>query len=141
MTRTEALSRLIKGIQADLGDYGRLRHALDAQFAAALDHDTRQLAVVADEILVLVGLLDERLKERMSIINKLSVPASKRPIEAICAIIPAASQPALNRVWEELEKLSGECKSLNLRNCRLLTDQHEIMQRVLQAEEPFYAPV
>jgi len=33
-----------------------------------------------------------------------------------------------------------ECKALNMRNCRLLMDQHDIMQRVLQTEADTYAP-
>jgi flagella synthesis protein FlgN len=61
-------------------------------------------------------------------------------MSAVAQRLQGASRSAFDNCWSALEAAVQECKALNTRNCRLLMDQHDIMQRVLQTESDTYAP-
>ncbi len=130
----EALGRLIKGVHADLGDYRTLRELLDVQFEAALKHRSAVITDIADRISALTAQLDKRRAERLALAKVLVGKQSSVTISAVSARLPANARPAFDEWWQTLEKLVQECKRLNQRNCDLLMNQHEILQRVLQAD-------
>lgn len=134
MTAREALGRLIKGVHADLGDYRTLRELLDAQFEAALKHRSAVITDVADRISALTAQLEKRRVERVALAKVLAGKQSNVTISAVSARLPANARPAFDAWWQALEKLVQECKRLNQRNCDLLMNQHEILQRVLQTD-------
>lgn len=134
MTVREALSRLIKGVHADLGDYRTLRELLDVQFDAALKHRSAVISDIADRISALTAQLEKRRCERVALAKVLAGKQSNVTISAVSARLPATARPAFDEWWQTLEKLVQECKRLNQRNCDLLMNQHEILQRVLQAD-------
>lgn len=141
MTVREALGRLIKGVHADLSDYGTLRELLDAQFEAALKHRSAVIADIADRISALTSQLETRRAERYALAKVLVGKQSTVTISAVSARLPANARPAFDEWWQSLEKLVKECKRLNQRNCDLLMNQQEILQRVLQADNGgTYAP-
>jgi flagella synthesis protein FlgN len=141
MTVREALGRLIKGVHADLGDYRTLRELLDAQFDAALKHRSAVITDVADRISALTAQLDKRRAERLALAKVLAGKQSNVTISAVSARLPANARPAFDEWWQTLEQLVQECKRLNQRNCDLLMNQQEILQRVLQADAGgTYAP-
>ncbi|MFC4308143.1 flagellar export chaperone FlgN [Steroidobacter flavus] len=135
MTVREALGRLIKGVHADLGDYRTLRELLDVQFEAALKHRSAVITDIADRISVLTTQMEKRRAERLALAKVL---VGKQPgavtISAVSARLPANARPAFDEWWQTLETLVQECKRLNQRNCDLLMNQHEILQRVLQTD-------
>jgi flagellar biosynthesis protein FlgN len=134
MTLREALGRLIKGVHADLGDYRALRELLDVQFEAALKHRSAVISDIADRISALTAQLDKRRAERVALAKMLIGKQSSVTISAVSARLPANARPAFDEWWQTLEKLVQECKRLNQRNCDLLMNQHEILQRVLQTD-------
>jgi flagella synthesis protein FlgN len=134
MTLREALGRLIKGVHADLGDYRTLRELLDVQFEAALKHRSAMIRDIADRISALTAQLDKRRAERVALAKMLVGKQSSVTISAVSARLPANARPAFDEWWQTLEKLVQECKRLNQRNCDLLMNQHEILQRVLQTD-------
>ena len=134
MTLREALGRLIKGVHADLGDYRTLRELLDAQFEAALKHRSAVISDIADRISALTAQLDKRRAERVALAKMLVGKQSSVTISAVSARLPANARPAFDEWWQTLEQLVQECKRLNQRNCDLLMNQHEILQRVLQTD-------
>ena len=141
MTAREALGRLIKGVHADLGDYRTLRELLDAQFEAALKHRSAMITDVADRISALTAQLEKRRVERVALAKALSGKQNNVTISAVSARLPANSRSAFDERWQTLEKLVQECKRLNQRNCDLLMNQHEILQRVLRTDAGgTYAP-
>lgn len=141
MTLREALGRLIKGVHADLGDYRTLRELLDVQFEAALKHRSAVISDIADRISALTAQLDKRRAERVALAKMLVGKQSSVTISAVSARLPANARPAFDEWWQTLEKLVHECKRLNQRNCDLLMNQHEILQRVLQTDSGgTYAP-
>jgi flagella synthesis protein FlgN len=134
MTVREALSRLIKGVHADLGDYRTLRELLDVQFDAALKHRSAVISDIAERISALTGQLEKRRSERVALAKVLAGKQSNVTISAVSARLPVTARPAFDEWWQTLEKRVQECKRLNQRNCDLLMNQHEILQRVLQAD-------
>ena len=141
MTLREALGRLIKGVHADLGDYRTLRELLDVQFDAALKHRSAVISDIADRISALTAQLDKRRAERVALAKMLVGKQSSVTISAVSARLPANARPAFDEWWQTLEQLVQECKRLNQRNCDLLMNQHEILQRVLQTDRGgTYAP-
>ena len=134
MTVREALGRLIKGVHADLGDYRALRELLDVQFEAALKHRSAVISDIAERISALTAQLEKRRTERVALARVLVGKPSNVTISAVSARLPANARPAFDEWWQSLEKLVQECKRLNQRNCDLLMNQHEILQRVLQAD-------
>lgn len=141
MTAREALGRLIKGVHADLGDYGTLRELLDAQFEAALKHRSAVITDIADRISALTAQLEKRRVERVALAKVLAGKQANVTISAVSARLPANARPAFDEWWRTLEQRVQECKRLNQRNCDLLMNQHEILQRVLQIDAGgTYAP-
>lgn len=134
MTVREALGRLIKGVHADLGDYRALRELLDVQFEAALKHRSAVITDIADRISALTAQLDKRRIERVALAKILAGKQGNVTISAVSARLPANARPAFDEWWQTLEKLVQECKRLNQRNCDLVMNQHEILQRVLQVD-------
>jgi flagella synthesis protein FlgN len=134
MTLREALGRLIKGVHADLGDYRTLRELLDVQFDAALKHRSAVISDIADRISALTAQLDKRRAERVALAKMLVGKQSSVTISAVSARLPANARHAFDEWWQTLETLVQECKRLNQRNCDLLMNQHEILQRVLQTD-------
>ena len=133
MTVREALGRLVKGVHADLSDYGTLRELLEAQFEAALKHRSAMITDIADRISALTTQLETRRAERYALAKVLVGKQSNVTIAAVSARLPTNARPAFEQWWQTLEKQVKECKRLNQRNCDLLMNQQEILQRVLQA--------
>lgn len=143
-TPAQALLRLAAGVRADVADYERLRDRLEAQFDAALRHDTAGLARLADEIVAQCGTLDERRHERNGLLRVFAAALKGIPpadvVPALLGHLPVPQRGAAATDWVTLGALVRECKALNVRNCQLLMDQHEIMQRVLNDGDGIYAP-
>jgi flagella synthesis protein FlgN len=96
---------------------------------------------VADRISALTAQLDKRRAERLALAKVLAGKHSNVTISAVSSRLPANARPAFDEWWQTLEQLVQECKRLNQRNCDLLMNQHEILQRVLQADAGgTYAP-
>ncbi|MBS0353878.1 MAG: flagellar export chaperone FlgN [Proteobacteria bacterium] len=143
-TPAQALLRLATGVHADVADYERLQERLDAQFDAALRHDSGRLAGLADEILALCDTLDVRRQERNGLLRVFAAALKGMPpaeaVTALLARLPESQRSAAQAGWSRLGALVRECKALNVRNGQLLMDQHEIMQRVLKDGDDVYAP-
>ncbi|AKJ30356.1 flagellar protein FlgN [Caldimonas brevitalea] len=140
MKAPPALARLLLGVRADLADYARLRELLQEQFDVALRHDSQQMAETAERISALTAALEARRGERVALAAELLGKDAPVSMQRLVPLVPAPARAALQDWWQTLEALVRECKALNARNCRLMMDQHEIMQRVLHSEVHTYAP-
>jgi flagella synthesis protein FlgN len=138
VTPAEALDSVMRGVGHDLRDYHVLRSLLEAQFHAALRHEATPLATLAERITELVDGLERRRIERVALVEALVGPGAR--MTTLIARVGGARRQRLASGWEALEAAVGDCKALNARNCRLMTDQHDIMQRVLHGEDQTYAP-
>jgi flagella synthesis protein FlgN len=140
MKASEALSLLLRDLQADRAGYGRLRGLLDEQFQAALAHRSERLASLADEIVSLVDELNGRGLKRGALLQQLAARPGEAPsMGALLRRLPEPLARSLGQAWQALELLVQDCKAVNQRNCHLITEQHALMQRVLGVEEVLYA--
>ncbi|MDF1484206.1 flagellar export chaperone FlgN [Ramlibacter sp. H39-3-26] len=138
--RQRSVARLMEGVRADVDDYHELRSMLSAQFGAALRHETLVLTDLAERIVALTGRLEERREERMALARFLMGSGLPAAMPLLLEALPRTAREALEAWWGVLEDLVNECKAQNMRNCRLMVEQHEIMQRVLDMEVDIYAP-
>jgi flagella synthesis protein FlgN len=126
-------------VQADLADYADLRALLDQQFAGALRHDALAMEPLAEALVAVVDRLDARRLFRDGLLARLN-GGSAPSVPALLAQWPAAQRAAVQALWDRLEQAVQDCKALNLRNARLLTEQHQLLTRVLHGtEDPLYA--
>jgi flagella synthesis protein FlgN len=138
MTRGRVLADIVRGVEADRQAYGVLRGLLEEQFGAVVRHDAAALGTLAGRVTALVADIEGRREEREAGCASLAGAGSR--LEAILPLLPAASRHAFVAAWRELEAQVRECKVLNARNGHLMTEQHQIMQRVLHGEVDTYAP-
>jgi flagella synthesis protein FlgN len=135
--------RLAEGVQADLVGFRSLHGLLDEQFAAALRHQSAQLSELAERITALCAEAEERRKQRAALLDALAPetkPNTGAQMLALFALLPVPHGAAASEAWQTLERLVEDCKALNTRNCTLMMDQYDIMQRVLSNESETYAP-
>ena len=140
MSAAQLLGRMLREMQADRAGYALLGDLLEAQFQAALRQSVQRLQELAEEITVLAGELQARSVARGRMLTQLLGPAEARPtLERLQQRLPAQAGQTVAQAWQDLEQQIQQCKAKNLRNCRLITEQHALMQRVLGTEEPLYA--
>ncbi|MFO7305767.1 MAG: flagellar export chaperone FlgN [Gammaproteobacteria bacterium] len=140
MKQREAIKRIFAGMRADLDDYRSLRELLEAQFEAALQHRTEALTEIGERIIAVTSILEQRRKERQQLVASVLPQGTPLSMAAVADRLQGASRAAFESCWKALESAIRECKTLNMRNCRLLMDQYEIMQRVLNVQSDTYAP-
>lgn len=145
MIEESPVKRLLRGIQADLADYRSLRDLLETQFEKALEHDTAGLSRLGKEIGSMCERLGARQAERLALLEgpDLGFTSGSSAPERMAQLfdgLPAALRSLSQAAWTELVALVRECKALNTRNCTLIVEQHETMQRVLGAESGVYVP-
>jgi flagella synthesis protein FlgN len=138
MTRKEVLACLMRDVALDLDGYRELSVLLDDQFHAALRYETAKLGEVAARIATLVDALESRRAQRVALVSGLLGKGAT--MAGVLPLLNGAVRDALESGWKSLESLVQESKQRNERNCKLLMDQHGIMQRVLHGEEQIYAP-
>lgn len=140
MTRGQAIEMVMAGILADVEGYRQLHDLLEAQFAAALRHETARIAEVGEKITETATAMENRRVERVSLVRRLIGAAEPKPMQALFGVMSASRRQLAESSWRELEERVRDCKALNERNCRLLMDQYEIMQHVLNGEADIYVP-
>ena len=140
MTPRQRLAAIARGMQADIDGYAALRGLLGRQFEAALRHDTGAMRDVAEAISEQVAVLERHRSERVQHATALSgggVPAS---MPELFQRVGGPARLQLSGMWSTLEAQVHDCKAQNVRNCRLIMEQGELMRRVLVGEDSIYVP-
>jgi flagella synthesis protein FlgN len=138
LTRDQAVTRLLDGIQADIHACATIRELLERQFQAALRHRGAELGELAGELMPQLDAMEQRRQQRVLLVRALhGLDASMDDLLNGLA----ASQRARTRAdWERLEALVRECQDATTRNSGLMAEQYTVMQRVLHGEDQLYAP-
>lgn len=136
---TEALAALLRDLQADRSAYEGLRELLEAQFQAALRHQAGALQRLADEIVAVVDGMDARAGQRSRLLRQLLGSQGEASMGRLLQRLPIKASQALGEIWSALEQQVRDCKTLNQRNCQLITEQQALMRRVMGVEEDLYA--
>jgi flagella synthesis protein FlgN len=86
----------------------------------------------------MVHEMEARSRQRVALATALI--GRDATMSKVISLQKGAQREALESSWKLLENMVREAKQLNERNCKLMMDQHGIMQRVLHGEEHIYAP-
>jgi len=138
MTRDQAVSRLLDGIQADLDACAAIRALLERQFEAALQRSATALTELAAHLNPQLEAMDQRRQQRVQLVRALLGPQAT--MDQFLAKLDSARRDAASGAWRQLEQLVRDCKDATARNGNLMADQHAIMQRLLHGEDTTYAP-
>ena len=138
LTRQQAVTALVEGVDQDLDAAHAIHALLERQFQAALRHQGAELAALAGELTPALDAMEARRKQRVALVRALhGVDAT------MGGFIAAQAEPGRARLaaaWSELERLVVACKLATTRNGNLLAEQFTVMQRVLHGGDGTYAP-
>ena len=138
MTRQQAASALVDGVEQDLDAACAIHALLERQFQAALRHQSAELGLLAEELAPALDAMDARRRQRVALVRALHGAAG-----TMADFIAAQAEPGratLAAAWGELERLVVACKLATTRNGNLLAEQFTVMQRVLHGGDDTYAP-
>ncbi|KQP15130.1 flagellar protein FlgN [Pseudorhodoferax sp. Leaf267] len=137
-----ALLQLLGDMQDDLADYSVLAVLQERQHDGALRQDAALLEALAHRIVVLVDRLEARRSAREALIGQLLGEDEPACMDALLARMPATGSAPLQALWGRVGHAVSDCRSRNARNLQLMTDQQDLMRRVLVAEaQAVYAGV
>lgn len=138
MTRDQALTLLLDGIQEDTGACTLIRDLLEQQFQAALRHRGAELAALADDLMPQLDAMEARRQQRVQLVRALF--GQQAGMDQLFAALPAAQRDGATAAWAQLETLVRDCQQATTRNAGLMAEQHSVMQRLLHGEDQTYAP-
>jgi flagella synthesis protein FlgN len=138
MTRQQANTALVDGVQADVRDSAEVLALLERQFDAALRHRSAELTVLAEQLTPLLDAMETRRQQRVSLVRALLGEGAT--MNGFIATLAGPAREALAAAWADLETTVQACKDATTRNGSLLAEQYTVMQRVLHGEEGIYAP-
>ena len=133
------LRQLTDGLRQDLAAYDGLRGLLEQQFNAALKHDADQMSELSAQILTQVAALDVQRARRRELLVALLGSAVEPSVRHLLQRLPASTAQPIAVQWRALEQALTVCKTLNLRNCQLISEQQALMQQLMGREEHVYA--
>lgn len=133
------LRQLGDGLRQDLSAYDDLRELLNRQFNAALKHDADQMSELSARILTQVAALDVQRARRRELLVSLLGSAVEPSVRSLLQRLPASMAQPIAVQWRALEQALTACKTLNLRNCQLISEQQALMQQLMGREEHVYA--
>ena len=138
LTRQQAASALVDGVEQDLDAASAIHALLERQFQAALRHQSTELGLLAEELAPALDAMDARRRQRVALVRALHGPDA-----TMAGFIATQAEPGrakLAAAWGELERLVVACKLATTRNGNLLAEQFTVMQRVLHGGDGTYAP-
>lgn len=144
MTPRQHWIGIAQGLQQDLAGYQALQSLLQQQFHAALRHDAAAMEAVAQQITAQAEQLEAASRQR--VLHARALMRAQEDTVSMTQLflqLKAPLQQQLQALWDRLQQQVQECKSLNLRNCRLIMEQAELMRNVITGgmpDEDIYAP-
>jgi flagella synthesis protein FlgN len=138
MTRDQAVTHLLDGVQDDLGACGTIRDLLERQFKAALRHRGGELTTLAEGLMPQLDAMEGRRQQRVHLVRALL--GADATMDDLFATLPAPQRAPQVAAWNQLEALVLDCKGASTRNGNLMAEQYSTMQRVMHGEDQTYAP-
>ena len=138
LTRTQANTLLLEGVERDLREAAAIHALLEQQFEAAVRHRSVELSALAGNLEPLLAAMEGRRQQRLQLVRALLGPEATME-QYIASLVPAA-RATFDAAWAELETIVRACKEATTRNGQLLAEQYSVMQRVLHGEDGIYAP-
>jgi flagella synthesis protein FlgN len=138
LTRDQAVTRLLDGMEADIQACAAIRSLLERQFEAALRHRGAELGELAEQLMPQLDAMEQRRQQRVQLVRALH--GADATMNNLLDSLDAPRRARANADWEHLEGLVRDCQEATTRNGGLMAEQYTVMQRVLHGEDQLYAP-
>lgn len=132
----QSVRTLIQGMVDDRNHYNQLKTLLTDQRQFLIARNAQALETLNASIFTVYEQLLENSKQRYKLLTRLGIPAGAHGLRTLFTRLPAANQSQLNTLWDSLEQLAAECKTLNDRNGMVLAMQQEVLQNLFNVGEP-----
>jgi len=130
--REQQLLQVIEqDLHQDCADYLTLRGLMQELYQQLLKRDSRQIDLLNEQILPLVGQAKARAERRSKVLAAFQLGSGNSAMQKLLARYPQAQRKHLELTWEQLGQLAGQCKRLNERNGKLLAMHNEILDQLL----------
>ncbi|MBF4180275.1 flagella synthesis protein FlgN [Lelliottia nimipressuralis] len=132
----QSVRTLIQGMVDDRNHYNQLKTLLTDQRQFLIARNAQALETLNASIFTVYVQLLENSKQRYQLLTRLGIPAGAHGLRTLFTRLPAANQSQLNTLWDSLEQLAAECKTLNDSNGMVLAMQQEVLQNLFNVGEP-----
>jgi len=138
----QLLAVIEQDLQQDCTDYLTLRGLMQELYQQLLQRDSQQIDLLNEQINPLVDAAKVRAERRSKVLAAFRLGPGPAAMQQLLDLYPPALRGHLERSWQQLGHLAGQCKRLNERNGKLLAMHHEILQQLLgePAAAHLYAP-
>lgn len=127
---------LIQDMVADRKNYTLLREHLEAQREGLILRDIVALESINNEIISLHQTLTASSKKRQNLLKELGIPVGAKGLKTLFGRFPGNLQDQVRKLWQGLEEVAADCKRTNDANGMLLNMQNDILQNLLNINEP-----
>ncbi|ELW1648214.1 flagellar protein FlgN [Enterobacter oligotrophicus] len=132
----QCVKMLVQGMVEDRETYSQLKTLLADQRQWLIARDAAKLDQLNPQLISLYEQLSHNSKQRYQLLTQLGIPVGTPGLRTLFSRLPAQHQSQLNTLWNSLEQIAAECKSLNDNNITVLSMQQEILQNLLNISEP-----
>ncbi|WP_152083077.1 flagellar protein FlgN [Enterobacter oligotrophicus] len=132
----QCVKMLVQGMVEDRETYSQLKTLLADQRQWLIARDAAKLDQLNPQLISLYEQLSHNSKQRYQLLTQLGIPVGTPGLRTLFSRLPAQHQSQFNTLWNSLEQIAAECKSLNDNNITVLSMQQEILQNLLNISEP-----
>lgn len=135
-TPAQKVNTLIQDIVSDRKIYIELIALLEQQRTLIVAHNAADLSTLNEKLVAHYQRLTESAQKRHQILQSLGVPGGCKGIADLFARLPEQHQSKVNALWLDLEQQAKRCKDINERNGIMLHMQQDILNNLLNADQP-----
>lgn len=132
----QGVKQLIADMIADRQYYTELNALLEQQRQLIVGRQSTRLDELNGKLIQIYERLATHSQQRYSTLAGLGIPAGPQGIKALFARLPASHQGQVNTLWADLETQANRCQTVNEGNGLLLGMQQEILENLVNSNEP-----
>lgn len=130
------VKQLISDMITDRQHYIALNELLEQQRLLIIARNSTELDAVNEQLIGIYQHLSQSGQQRYALLQQLGVPSGALGIKALFARLPVTHKTQVSALWDSLEAQATRCKTLNEGNGTLLGMQQDILQNLINANEP-----
>lgn len=132
----QRVKALIQDMTEDRKRYHALTTLLEKQRHHIVARDAAALDSVNEQIMALYQQLSQSSQQRYQILGQLGIDPGTEGLKTLIARLPAAHQPSVSALWQNLQQQAADCRIANDYNGALMSMQQEILGNLLNASAP-----
>lgn len=138
---TQWVKTILHELNEDIRLYSGLADDLKQQYGLLMNRDTQALMAHNAKMSPVMSTLNDHAEQRMRLLRQLGLSADSSGMETLLAKLPEPTRSKSLTQWQQLYELTVKCQSLNDANGRLLSQQKQMIDRLINpAQEHVYGP-